>query len=75
MKFVNLGALAATALLAMAVSASAANMIDKCEVTGDKGSMKIDKPAQARQLTLETNLPAPVWYNGDTADSIKDGME
>ena len=67
--------LAAVAILAMVSAASAANMIDKCEVTGEKGSMKIDKPAQPGQLTLETNLPAPIWYNGDTAESIKDGME
>jgi polar amino acid transport system substrate-binding protein len=50
-------------------------MIDNCEVTGEKGSMKIDKPAQPGQLTLETNLPAPIWYNGDTPETIKDGME
>ncbi len=67
--------LAAVAILAMASAASAANMIDNCEVTGEKGSMKIDKPAQPGQLTLETNLPAPIWYNGDTPESIKDGME
>jgi polar amino acid transport system substrate-binding protein len=66
---------AAVAILAMAGSASAANMIDNCEVTGEKGSMKIDAPAQPGQLTLETNLPAPIWYNGDTPDLIKDGME
>jgi polar amino acid transport system substrate-binding protein len=67
--------LAAVAILAMASAASAANMIDNCEVTGEKGSMKIDAPAQPGQLTLETNLPAPIWYNGDTPESIKDGME
>ena len=67
--------LAAVAILAMVGAASAANMIDKCEVTGEKGSMKIDKPAQPGQLTLETNLPAPIWYNGDTPELIKDGME
>ena len=67
--------LAAVAILAMASAANAANMIDNCEVTGEKGSIKIDKPAQPGQLTLETNLPAPIWYNGDTPESIKDGME
>jgi polar amino acid transport system substrate-binding protein len=67
--------LAAVAVLTMAGAASAANMIDNCEVTGEKGSMKIDAPAQPGQLTLETNLPAPIWYNGDTPDLIKDGME
>lgn len=67
--------LAAVAILAMAGAADAANMIDNCEVTGEKGSMKIDAPAQPGQLTLETNLPAPIWYNGDTPELIKDGME
>ena len=75
MKFAKLGLLAATALMATAISASAANMIDKCEVMGKKGSIKIDKVAKAGQLTIESNLPAPVWYNGDTPETIKDGME
>ena len=75
MKFAKFGLLAATALMTMAVSASAGNMIGGCEVAGQKGSMKIDKPAQAGQLTVEVNLPAPVWYNGDTPETIKDGME
>ena len=75
MRFAKTGLLAATALMAMAISASAANMIDKCEVVGQKGSIKIDKPAKAGQLTIESNLPAPVWYNGDTTETIKDGME
>ena len=75
MKFLKVSALAASALVALSMAASAADKIDNCEVTGKKASMKIDKPAQAGQLTLETNLPAPVWYNGDTAESIKDGME
>ncbi len=75
MKFLKVSALAASALVTLSMAASAADKIDNCEVTGKKASMKIDKPAQGGQLTLETNLPAPVWYNGDTAESIKDGME
>jgi polar amino acid transport system substrate-binding protein len=67
--------LAAVAILAMAGAASAANMIDNCEVMGEKGSMKIDAPAQPGQLTIETSLPAPIWYNGDSAELVKDGME
>ena len=67
--------LAAVAVMAMAGAASAANMIDNCEVTGEKGSMKIDKLAQPGQLTIETSLPAPIWFNGDTPEAIKDGME
>jgi polar amino acid transport system substrate-binding protein len=67
--------LAGVTLLAMTVSASAANMIGNCELVGAKGSIPIEKTANAGQLTVQVSLPAPVWWNGDTADSIKDGME
>ncbi len=75
MKFLKRGVLAATALVAFSATVFAADMIGNCEVIGKKGSMAIEKPAKAGQLTLETNLPAPIWYNGDTPESIKDGME
>ena len=75
MKFLKRGVLAATALVALSATVFAADMIGNCEVIGKKGSMAIEKPAKAGQLTLETNLPAPIWYNGDTPESIKDGME
>ena len=32
-------------------------------------------PAKPGQLTVEVNLPAPGWWNGDTPDTIKDGYE
>jgi len=67
--------LAATALLAFSLPASAANMIGNCEVTGEKGSIPIASPAKAGQLTVEVSLPAPIWWNGDTPEAIKDGME
>ena len=67
--------LAAVAVYAMSGAANAANMIDNCEVVGEKGSMKVDAPAQPGQLTIETSLPAPIWFNGDTPEAIKDGME
>jgi polar amino acid transport system substrate-binding protein len=67
--------LAAVALLAMASAASAANMIGNCEVTGEKGSIPLTKPAQAGKFTVAVSLPAPIWWNGDTPESIKDGME
>ena len=75
MKFTKIALLAAAGLIAMAVSATAADMIGKCEVTGKKGSMPIAKPAKAGQFTVETNLPGPVWWNGDTPETIADGME
>src|SRR6476469_7856053 len=53
--------LAAAALLAFSIPASAANMIGNCEVTGQKGSIPIATPAKAGQLTVEVSLPAPIW--------------
>ncbi len=67
--------LAAAAVFALAGPASAANMIGNCEVTGEKGSIPIANPAKAGQLTVEVSLPAPIWWNGDTPEAIKDGME
>src|SRR3954467_823355 len=67
--------LAAAALLALSLPAAAANMIGNCEMTGQKGSIPIASPAKAGQLTVEVSLPAPIWWNGDTPESIKDGME
>ncbi|WP_373502607.1 ABC transporter substrate-binding protein [Aestuariivirga sp.] len=67
--------LAAAALLTFVVPASAANMIGNCEVTGEKGSIPIASPAKAGQLTVEVSLPSPIWWNGDTPEAIKDGME
>lgn len=67
--------LAAVAVLAMAGSASAADMIGNCELSGQKGSIPIASPAKAGQLTVEVSLPAPIWWNGDTPEAIKDGME
>ena len=69
------GLLVAAAMLAMTVSASAADMIGNCELTGAKGSIPIASPAKAGQLTVEVSLPAPIWWNGDTPEAVKDGME
>lgn len=63
------------AALAFAVPASAANMIGNCELSGEKGSIAIANPAKAGQLTVEVSLPAPIWWNGDSPEAIKDGME
>ncbi|MCB1431139.1 MAG: amino acid ABC transporter substrate-binding protein [Alphaproteobacteria bacterium] len=67
--------LAAATLLALAGPAAAADMIGNCELSGQKGSIPIEHPAMAGQLTVEVSLPAPIWWNGDTPESIKDGME
>jgi polar amino acid transport system substrate-binding protein len=67
--------MALAAALMMSGSALAADMIGNCEVTGKKGSIPIAAPAKAGQLTVAVSLPAPVWWNGDTPEAIKDGME
>jgi polar amino acid transport system substrate-binding protein len=67
--------LAAVAAVALAAPAAAANMIGNCEVSGEKGSIPIANPAKAGQFTVLTSLPAPIWWNGDAVENVKDGME
>lgn len=70
-----LGAAGLATIAALAIStASAADMIGNCELTGTKGETPFT-PAIAGQLTVEVNLPATAWWNGDTPDTIKDGYE
>ncbi len=78
MKFAKrsfMAAVAVATLAAFSMPAFAANMIGNCEVTGEKGSIPIANPAKAGQFTVEVSLPAPIWWNGDTPETIKDGME
>ena len=67
-------ALAVAMMLVAAPIAPAADMIGNCELTGTKGEFPLE-PTKAGQLTVEVNLPAPGWWNGDTPDTIKDGYE
>jgi polar amino acid transport system substrate-binding protein len=67
-------AFALVMLSAGAPVAAAADMIGNCELTGTKGEIPFT-PAKAGQLTVEVNLPAPGWWNGDTPETIKDGYE
>ena len=55
-------------------SAHAADKIGNCEIYGHEAEFKMT-PARPGQLTVEVNLPAPGWWNGDTPGSIKDGYE
>ena len=67
--------MAAAAVIALAGVAQAADKIGNCELIGKKGSMPIATPAKPGQLTVEVSLPAPIWWNGDSVEEIKDGME
>jgi polar amino acid transport system substrate-binding protein len=69
------GTAAVSAAVVLSAAASAADKIGNCELVGPKGSIPIASPAKAGQLTVEVSLPAPIWWNGDTPESIKDGME
>jgi polar amino acid transport system substrate-binding protein len=71
--FSLLAGIAAGVLMSPAVFA--AEMIGNCELVGPKGSIPIASPAKPGQITVEVNLPAPIWWNGDTPETIKDGME
>jgi polar amino acid transport system substrate-binding protein len=70
----TLGAAFLAGALALAASAQAAEMIGNCELTGQKGQFSLT-PAKPGQLTVETSLPAPGWWNGDTPEAIADGYE
>ncbi len=67
--------LALAASLALSTSAMSMDMIGKCELSGTRGSIPILSPAKAGQLTVQVNLPAPIWWNGDTPEAVQDGME
>ncbi len=75
MAFTKRGILTLAAAVMMSGSAYAADMIGNCEVSGQKGSIPIASPAKAGQLTVLTSLPAPIWWNGDAVENVKDGME
>lgn len=53
--------------------ASAASFGD-CEVYGDAGSISLT-PSTPDALTVQTNLPSPGWWKGDTPDTIDGGYE
>ena len=75
MRLTKRALLCAATLFAFSTASFAADMIGNCEVTGKKGETPIASPAKPGQLTVEVSLPAPIWWNGDTPEAIKDGME
>lgn len=65
----------ATLLLGVcSASASAASDYGNCQVSGERGSIKLDTVV-AGALSVRPALPAPGWWNGDSPDTIKDGFE
>jgi ABC-type amino acid transport substrate-binding protein len=62
------------ALSAITASAFAAQDFGKCEVTGQKGSVKLQTVVPGT-LSVRPVLGVPGWWNGDSLDTIKDGFE
>lgn len=63
------------ALLALGLaSTAAAQTFGRCKLYGSKGSHPF-QPAIPGQLTVETGLPAPGWWNGESPDTMQDGYE
>lgn len=67
-------AIGVIALSLLASLGFAQTKIGDCAVSGKKGEFPI-KPVTAGTLTVQTNLPAPGWFNGDTPTTIKSGFE
>jgi polar amino acid transport system substrate-binding protein len=53
---------------------SASTKMGNCEVTGTKGQFKLASAVNG-QLTVQTNLPGPGFFNGNSPATIKDGFE
>lgn len=64
----------AFALSAVTVTAFAASDFGKCEVTGERGSVKLTTVVPGA-LSVRPVLGVPGWWNGDSLDTIKDGFE
>ena len=61
-------------LSVFAGSASATSDYGNCEVSGERGSVKLETLVPGA-LSVRAVLPAPGWWNGDSPDTIKDGFE
>lgn len=67
-------ALVALVLGVSATAASAAPDYGNCQVTGVKGSVKLETVVPG-MLSVRPALPAPGYWNGDSLETIKDGLE
>ena len=75
-RIVQLGAVLGAVALGASLVSNAQGMakIGNCELSGAMGKAAFT-PAVKGQLTVQVNLPAPIFWNGDTPDTIKDGLE
>ena len=65
---------AALIIAGIASAVIAGEKFGDCKVGGQRGAYPIT-PAIPGQLTVETGLPAPGWWNGESPDTIRDGFE
>lgn len=66
--------MAALPALLLAAGAAAAGSFGHCKLYGSRGAFPF-KPATAGQLTVETGLPAPGWWNGESPETMEGGYE
>jgi polar amino acid transport system substrate-binding protein len=45
-----------------------------CEVSGERGSFELE-PATEDVLTVQTSLPSPAWWRGDSPETVDGGFE
>jgi polar amino acid transport system substrate-binding protein len=67
---VSLGILTACS----SASSDTAEGYGECEVYGEAGSISLN-PVTADVLTVQTNLPSPGWWKGETPDTTTGGYE
>ena len=82
-RLTRITAMAIVGLLVAGCSARTSNAVQAngnpasygdCKVTGAAGGYTLDTITKG-QLLMKTELPAPGWYNGDTADDVRSGFE
>jgi polar amino acid transport system substrate-binding protein len=71
-----LAAFGLASLAIVGITSSAQNMAKygDCTIYGTMGKSPF-APAVAGQLTVQTNLPSPGFYNGDSPETVKSGVE
>ncbi|HTK01835.1 MAG TPA: transporter substrate-binding domain-containing protein, partial [Bordetella sp.] len=61
-------------LLGMSAATAVAAQFSNCEVSGTKGSVKLETVVPGA-LSVRPVLPAPGWWNGDSIETINGGFE
>jgi polar amino acid transport system substrate-binding protein len=61
-------------LLGISTATAAAAQFSNCEVSGKKGSVKLET-AVPGALSVRPVLPSPGWWNGDSPETINGGYE